>query len=247
VCVSLTARPFLGKLAYGLLTLTTDYEKDTVMTWKIDAIVWDFDGVVVDTSRDIANAGNFALRQLGLPELPVDTLASYIGGGAEPLVRKMLGERADELFDRALPLLLNRYKEYPFQETTLYPGILEVLEHYARAGKRMGIATNKIQPVTLTILKGLHIEQYFDALIGPEDVQHRKPDPEAVNRVLQALGTRADLAVMIGDTAADIGAGKAAGTLTAGVTYGYGTPVEVSGAEPDVLVDSAADLLKHFI
>jgi len=217
------------------------------MTWMIDAIVWDFDGVVVDTSRDIANAGNFALRTLGLPEQPVDVLASYIGGGAEPLVRRMLGERADELFDRALPLLLNRYKEFPFQDTTLYQGMREVLEHCARAGKRMGIATNKIQPITLKILKGLDIEGYFQALIGPEDVQHRKPHPEAVNRVLEALEIPAVRAVMIGDTAADIGAGKAAGTYTVGVTYGYGKPDEVAGAEPDLLIDSAADLLKHVL
>jgi len=217
------------------------------MTWTIDAIVWDFDGVVVDTSRDIANAGNFALRTLGMPELPVDVLASYIGGGAEPLVRKMLGERADELFAEALPLLINRYKEYPFQDTTLYPGMREVLERYARAGKRMGIATNKLQPITLAVLEGLEIKEYFEALIGPEDVQHRKPHPEAVLKILEAIQTPAERAVMIGDTAADIGAGKAAGTLTVGVTYGYGKPEEVAGAEPDLLIDSAGDLLNHIL
>jgi len=217
------------------------------MKWTVDAIVWDFDGVVVDTSRDIANAGNYALRKLGLPEQPVETLASYIGGGAEPLVRKMLGGRAEELFAQALPLLLNRYKEYPFQDTTLYPGMREVLEHYARAGKRMGIATNKVQPITLRILQGLEIERYFDALIGPEDVTQRKPHPEAVLKTLDALRTPAGRAVMIGDTAADIGAGKAAGTVTVGVTYGYGSREEVAGAGPDLLIDSAAELLEHIL
>lgn len=70
------------------------------ITWIVDA------GVVVNTSRDIANAGNFSLRTRGLPEQPVEVLASYIGGGGERLVRKMLGPRADELFAQLLPLLL---------------------------------------------------------------------------------------------------------------------------------------------
>jgi len=131
------------------------------MTWTVDAIVWDFDGVVVDTSRDIANAANYALRKLGLPEQPVETLASYIGGGAEPLVRKMLGEKA------------------------------------------------------------------------------------AVLKTLEAMASTASRAVMIGDTAADIGAGRAAGAVTVGVTYGYGSREEVAGAGPDLLIETATELLDH--
>lgn len=133
------------------------------------------------------------------------------------------------------------------QQTVLYPGIREVLERYARAGKRMGIATNKLRPIACRILEALDIERYFEELIGPEDVQQCKPHPEAVLRVLRALNTPAQRAVMVGDTAADIGAGKAAGTLTVGVTYGYGKPEDVAAAEPDLLIDSAADLLKHLL
>ena len=215
------------------------------MKWNVDSIVWDFDGVVADTGKDIAKAANWTLQQLGLPEQPNATLVRYIGGGAGPLVRKMLGERADELYDRALPLMKERYGQYFFVETDLYPGIREVLEFYARAGKSMGIATNKVETVLRTILRGLELEPFFEVLIGPESVTRRKPDPEVVLKVLETLGTAPKRAVMIGDTAADIGAGKAAGTWTVGVTYGYGSREEVEGAGPDVVIDSALELLEY--
>jgi 2-phosphoglycolate phosphatase len=215
------------------------------MKRKVKTIVWDFDGVVINSGPDIAAAGNYMLRHFGMEELPDETIIGFIGGGAEPLVRRCLGDRADELFEEALPFFLDRYKAHHKERTVLYPGVREVLDHYHDAGKNMGVATNKVESFARGIMKHLDIEHYFDVIIGPESVTHRKPHPEAVNRTLDHFNTLPPDAVMVGDTAADILAGKAAGTATVGVTYGFAPREEVEGAEPDVLIDEARQMLDY--
>ena len=212
------------------------------MTWTVETIVFDFDGVLVDTGVDIANAANFMLHSLGLEEQPIDRIISYIGGGAEPLVRKCLSDQVETLYDQGLAIFKKRYAENYFVETKLYPGAQQVLEHYARMHKNMGIATNKVGRLTQGILNGLSINQYFPVIIGPESITHRKPDPEAVLKVLEYFGTPPGQALMIGDTPEDLLAGKSAGTLTCGVTYGFGSIESVESAEPDFILNDLSEL-----
>lgn len=213
--------------------------------WTIETIIFDFDGVLVNTGRDIANAANFVLASLGLQELPPEKIIRFIGGGAEPLIRKCLDDKAGELFTEALALFKQRYSQYFCVETVLYPGVLEVLEHYSQAQKNMALATNKVERLTYGILQGLNIQKYFQVVIGPESIAHLKPHPESVQRILEQFGTAPTKAVMIGDTAADILSGKAAGTLTCGVDYGFGTPEEVREANPNFILDEISQLMVY--
>jgi len=215
------------------------------MTWTVDTIVFDFDGVLVDTGGDIANAANYMLHSLGLEEQPKDRIIGYIGGGAEPLVRKCLGSQAETLYDQGLAIFKKRYAEYYFVETKLYPGAQQIVEHYARTQKNMGIATNKVGHLTREILKGLHIDQYFPVVIGPESITRRKPDPEAVLKVLAYFGTPPDRALMIGDTVEDLLAGRSAGTLTCGVTYGFGSMESIESTRPDFILNDLSELLQY--
>ncbi len=215
------------------------------MTWSTDLIIFDFDGVLADTGPDIVNAANYVLQQLNLPQLPPETIMSFIGGGAEPLIRLCLGQRAGELFDEALALFKKRYNDYPCVDTVAYPGVVDVLEHYRAAGKIMTIATNKTEAATRKILAGLNLADYFQVIVGPDSVTHRKPHPEALNRIIAQVGALPARTVMIGDTGADILAGQAAGTVTAGVTYGYGSAAEVEQARPDFIIGRITELKNH--
>lgn len=207
------------------------------MKSTVSTIIFDFDGVLVDTGPDIANAANTTLAHLGLPTIPQTTLVGYIGGGAEMLLRRCLKERADELLLPALPYFSQRYSEFCCVETQLYPQVREVLNHYQALGKHMVIATQKNETITRTILRTLVISSYFELIIGPESVTHRKPHPESVLLALEKTGALPHQAVMIGDTASDLQAGQAAGTLTCGVLYGYGSKDEVFGAHPEIILD----------
>jgi 2-phosphoglycolate phosphatase len=215
------------------------------MKFNLEMVIFDFDGVLVDTGMDIANATNFTLTSLGLAELPVDQIMQYIGGGAEPLLTRCLGERAIELMDQALPIFSKRYAQYYCVETVRYPGVLEMLETLHQAGLRMAIATNKREPLTHGILDKLDMKAYFPMVVGPESITKRKPDPEAVIKILQAVQIPAGRSLMVGDTAADLLAGQAAGTLTCGVTYGYGSFQEITDCKPDILIGAIGELVER--
>ena len=215
------------------------------MKWAVEGIIFDFDGVLVDTARDISNATNYVLRNLGLKELPTETVVGYIGGGIEPLLRRSLGNRADELFEKALPMYKKRYNEHCCEETVTYPRVIEVLDYCRATQKKMGIATNKAEVMTQQIVRGLQLEQYFQVVVGPDSVTHRKPHPEALNLIMERLDVQPSRTVMVGDSTSDILAGKAAGTITCGVTYGYGKPEDIRGAQPDFIIDHPEEFMSY--
>lgn len=213
------------------------------MKTQIDTVIFDFDGVLVNTGPDIASAANFTLQLYHLEELPQDTIISYIGGGAEMLMRRCLKEHADELIDQVLPVFNQRYNEFCCVESHLYPDVQLILQHLKTAGKRMAIATQKKEAATHLMIDRLGINSYFDIVVGPDSVTHRKPHPESVLRILDSTSTRAERAVVVGDMPSDIQAGKAAGTFTCGVFYGYGAQQDILAAAPDLTVDRLSQLL----
>jgi 2-phosphoglycolate phosphatase len=212
-------------------------------TISVDTLIFDFDGVLVDTGPDVASAANQTLKLLGLAPLPEDLIISFIGGGAEVLMRRCLGVRFEALLAEAMPIFLRLYTENCCVKTRLYPGVAEVLEHYARIGKSLAIATQKVEAITHTILKTLQVKEYFRKIVGPESVTHRKPHPEAVLKILGETGTASSRAIIIGDTASDIQSGKAAGIFTCGVRYGYGSEEELQSAQPDLYLEKLIQLM----
>lgn len=211
---------------------------------KIDTIVFDLDGTLVDASPDITAATNFVLKQICWQPLSRETVAGYIGGGAEVLWRKILGAQADSLLPLTLPLFMERYTAHPCEESYLYPGVRDLLERLQAADIRMAIATQKAEGITTTVLNHFTIAPFFSVVIGPESVKRRKPDPESVLLILERLHTPPEHALMIGDTPADIRAGKSAGVLTCAVTYGYGRPADLTAENPDFVIDRLSDLPK---
>jgi len=212
------------------------------MNRNVDVLVFDFDGVLVDTGQDIANAINYVLRHFGLAELPPEVIISFIGRGAPLLVQDSLGEAHLDLLDQALPMFLDRYSEFYLVETRLYPGVKDVLEHYHRAGKTLAIATQKAEPITQSILSGLGISSCITMVVGPESITHRKPHPESILKILQATHTDPQRLIMVGDMPTDIQTGKAAGSLTCAVTYGLGHRHDLEAANPDYLIDEIKEL-----
>jgi phosphoglycolate phosphatase len=215
------------------------------MKKTVDVLVFDFDGVLVDTGQDIASAMNYVLRYFGLTELPPEVIISYIGRGAGKLVQDSLGEAHVNLLDQALPMFLQRYSEFYLLDTCLYPGVREVLDFYQQEGKMLAIATQKPEPITHAILKGLEINSYIAMVVGPESITHRKPHPESILKILQATQTDPKRLIMVGDMATDIQTGKAAGTLTCAVTYGLGQRADLEAAKPDYMIDGIEELYRY--
>ena len=212
------------------------------MQWKVQAVIFDLDGVLIDSGMDIANAVNFTLQTLGRPTLPSAQIIGYIGPGIEGIWRQCLGADAEQLLSVALPIYKARYREYCVVETTFYPGIPETLSQLKSRGKTMAVATNKPEVFTRRILEGLDLAHYFDVVVGAESVQRKKPDPEAIQLIFAKLGVPSETTLVVGDASTDIQAAKAAKTMSCGVTYGYGSRQEILEAYPDFVIDRAEQL-----
>ncbi|WP_169337900.1 phosphoglycolate phosphatase [Propionicicella superfundia] len=205
--------------------------------------VLDMDGTVVDTAPDIARSANRTLAELGLPQLPYETVASYIGGGVPKLMERCLAERADQYMKQAVPLFMSLYDAEPAALSTLYPGVLDTIRTISDRGGLIGICTQKPEALAHKILDALGVGSYVKHLVGPESVTHRKPHPEPVVKVLTGLGSTAADAIFVGDTASDLQAASAAGVVACAVTYGYGSEQSLRAESPTYVIDDFEDLL----
>jgi len=209
---------------------------------KINVLIFDFDGVIIDSRADIANAVKHTLEYFGRPMLPDDEIISHVGWGADNLVRSCFKGCDDEIIQKAIPFYRKYYLENSVEKTRLYNNVRETLEFFRN--KKTALVTNKPEDVSRSILDKLGIAGYFGIVIGPESLKRMKPDPEGIFKVLDFFEEKPENAIMIGDTYTDIEAGKAAGSYTCGVTYGIGAVKDMMDASPDFVVDDIIELTR---
>ena len=208
------------------------------MTLEIDLIVFDLDGTLADSLPDIATAANHACRSLGLPEHAPEAIMRMIGGGERKLVERFLGPGREGLVEEAFGLYLDYYSRHCGDFTRLYPGVKETLP--LLRGKKLAVLSNKRQSLTEAVLRVTGIFPFFAAIRGGSEEMPLKPSSAPLLALIKEARGDPARTIMVGDKPGDVLAGKAAGTLTLGVTYGYGEPAAVAAAGPDFLVDSFA-------
>jgi phosphoglycolate phosphatase len=205
-------------------------------------VVFDLDGTLVDSSRDIAASVNAALARVapGAPVVPLPAALSYVGEGARVLVERCLAHLGIDLpVDAVLPVYLECYRARLLDTTGLYPGVAEALD--SLAGTTLAVLTNKPGDMSRVILEGLGVAHRFARVWGAGDVPSRKPDPAGLVRLMTELGAAAGGTWMVGDSATDVDTARAAGVRVAGVTWGFHPgPLRASG--PDRLFDRPIDL-----
>lgn len=206
----------------------------------IELIIFDFDGTLADSRDDIVNAVNFTLKDLSLKEKSREEISSYIGRGVGDLIRRALGEGEALLLDKATSVFKEYYTEHNTDNTTLYRNVKEILEHFK--DKKKVIVTNRNHEFALTALKNLSIYNYFEDVIGGDDVECAKPSPCPLDKTMQRFNTDRDKTIIVGDMDIDILAGKGAGTVTCAVTYGIGREEDIIKAKPDFIIDDIAKL-----
>jgi phosphoglycolate phosphatase len=207
-------------------------------------VVFDLDGTLVDSSRDIAAALNAALARLapGTPPLALERVLAFVGEGARLLVERALAHSALALpADDVLAAYLDGYRERLLDTTRLYPGIPEALGALESAGTRLAVLTNKPGDLSRAILRGLGVEARFAHILGPEDVPARKPDPRGLRSLVAELGAGSSDAWLVGDSATDVRTARAAGVRAAGVLWGF-HPEALRCAAPERLLERPAEL-----
>jgi len=205
-------------------------------------VVFDLDGTLIDSSRDLAAAVNRALQRTapGVARLPEDVVRSFIGSGARVLITRSLAQAGvSRSVDEVLPVFLEEYGRGLLDATRLYPGTAEALERLRFCP--LAVLTNKPGDMSRAILEGLGVADRFFRIYGAGDVDARKPDPAGLRRIAAEAGVEPPAAVMVGDSGIDVQTGRAAGALTAGVTYGFDTG-SFRDDPPDLLVSSLTEL-----
>lgn len=185
-------------------------------------IVFDLDGTLIDSRRDLADAANALIEEHGGMPLPVDAIAGMVGEGAALLVRRALsaaGARLD--IERDLPRFLELYDQRLLAHTKLYGGTREMVDTLAQRAV-LAILTNKPQHPTDAILRGLAIAAPFRWVIGGDSAHGRKPDPAGLRCLMTSAAAGASETLMVGDSAVDLKTARAAGVRICLVRYGFG-------------------------
>jgi len=188
---------------------------------SIHALIFDLDGTLIDSKRDLIHSVNAMLREMGRAELPEEIISGYIGHGAPKLVSRALGEHTPEAEKlRAIEFFLAYYEEHKLDSTCAYPGIAEALEQLRSLP--MAVLTNKPVRVSKRILDALDLSKYFRVVYGGNSFETKKPDPLGANRILRDLRAAPHEAILIGDSEVDVQTARNSGTLAAAVNYGFG-------------------------
>ena len=208
----------------------------------MDLLIFDLDGTLIDSKRDLALSVNATRAHLGMGPLDIGKISSYVGNGAPVLIRRALGEQAtDALVEEALEFFLEYYREHKLDYTRLYPGVKESLDRLRAAGKRLAVLTNKPVAPSRGIVHGLGVSGHFFQIYGGNSFIFKKPNPIGVEKLMAEAGVDRGRTLMVGDSGVDVETARNAGVHACGVTYGF-APETLGNPAPDLLVDCMEEL-----
>ena len=209
---------------------------------RIQLLIFDLDGTLLDTKTDLALSVNAAREQMGLGPLPHELVASYVGQGVTILMRRALGNQAtDQEVERAISIFMEYYRLHMLDHTVVYPGVREALDELR--DRKMAVLTNKPVNFSRDMLARLEIAPYFSFIYGGNSFPQKKPDPFGVRKLMGDLEASAGETLIVGDSDTDVLTGRNAGVWTCGVRYGFGAGT-LENTPPDLLIDDLRDLAR---
>jgi len=209
---------------------------------RFAGVLFDLDGVLVDSRVAISRSMNHALRACGLRAWPEERLHPLIGPPLHDAFAEVLAWQGGdpELVDACVARYRERYTTACVEETLANAGIAEALEELT-GRLALGVATSKPEAYAVPILETLDMARFFGPVVGPSLNARGEPKTRTVARALEALAATGPVA-MVGDRLHDVVAGRANGLTTVGVTWGIGSEAELRDAGADHLVESPAEL-----
>jgi phosphoglycolate phosphatase len=206
------------------------------------AAIFDLDGTLVDTAKDIVAATDSLLAEFGLAPIGFAAGRRMIGDGARALVERAFAARATAIPDpeAALARWFELYRADIARYSRPYPNVRETLATLRGRGMKLGVCTNKATAAAQELLAALDLASFFDAIVGG-DVPHRKPDPRHLLLTAERMGVASEICLMVGDSPNDAAAAKAAKMRLVVVDWGY-TPIVPAALGGDALISDFAEL-----
>ncbi|MEN8763017.1 MAG: HAD-IA family hydrolase [Thiogranum sp.] len=216
------------------------------MNRKIQTVLFDLDGTLLDTAADLANALNAVLRLNKQPALPFEQIRPVVSHGGQALIE--LGFKLCPDHPEFAPLknqLLDYYQSHIADRTTLFPGMSEVLDTIEQRGMNWGVVTNKPAWLTEPLMDALDLTRRASTIVSGDTVDERKPHPAPLLYACKIVGSKPDACLYIGDAERDITAGHKAGMFTLVAMFGY----LMAEDEPEnwgatALIQQPSDILK---
>jgi phosphoglycolate phosphatase len=203
-------------------------------------VAFDLDGTLVDTAPDLIGTLNVLLEGEGLPPLPLAEARPFIGHGARWLIERGFEAAGQHLAPARSQALLDRfivhYRGRIAEESRPFPGCEAALDALAAAGATLAVCTNKPTALSLALLDAVGLSGRFAAIVGPDKAPAPKPDARHLQAAVEAAGGALPRAVLVGDSATDVGAARAAKAGLILVSFGY-TEVPAADMDHDALID----------
>ena len=218
-------------------------------------LIFDFDGTLIDSVPDLADATNAMLATLGKAPYPLETIRNWVGNGSRMLVERALvgkievldGELTEEAVDNAEQVFFDAYKNTSGSKTVAYPDVDSGLKKLQAVGFKLALVTNKPIRFVPKILQFFGWQDLFSEVLGGDSLPTKKPDPEPLLNVCNALNINPAQAVMIGDSRNDILAGQNANMDTLGLSYGYNYGQDIRKLNPTEAFDDFSALVAYLL
>jgi len=209
---------------------------DALITARFDTVIYDLDGTLIDSAKDMQMAVSHVLADHGLQPVTEDDVRIFMGQGSKITMGKAFAKNGKSLDDTALSAATREFVRYyeadPVRHTTAFDGVAEVVAHFARLGLKQGVCTNKFEKPSRMILEGLGLMPPITDVAGADTFPVRKPNPKHILLLLERMGGKPERTVMIGDSIHDVEAAHGAGLPAVLVSWGYTIkPASELGAE----------------
>lgn len=212
------------------------------MIEPVYAFIFDLDGTLVDSLRDISKAVNAALKQLGRRPAAIEQVRSWIGDGLPTLCRRAIPDADGALLAEALDLTRKHYQAHCADHARLYPKVLQMLDLLRGRHVPLAVLSNKPHSLTTQVVDALGLRPYFAQVRGCQRDEDKKPSPAAALEIAQSLGVRPEAVLNVGDSPVDVETARHARMIAVAVSWGYRDRGELLAARPDFLVNDPPEL-----
>lgn len=208
-------------------------------------VIFDLDGTLLNTIRDLSAAANHALAANGYPVRSEAECLQFVGNGISKLLERALpdGAKTAQHVEKIRPAFLSYYNEHLADFTTPYDGIVPLLHGLQKRNIQLAVASNKYHAATCRLLQHFFPSVSFAAVLGQREGHPTKPNPQIVEEILSLCNKTKETCLYVGDSDVDMQTAKNAGVKVCGVTWGFKTREILSAYQPDFLIDCPQELV----
>jgi HAD superfamily hydrolase (TIGR01509 family) len=212
------------------------------MLCGIRLVIYDLDGTLIDSKEAIVESFNRVVEELGEEACPAESIGEMIGLPLTEMFQRVLPEKKHDRIQACWDRFIVIYADVGPRKTRILPGVEETLKHFKDGVYLQSIATTKRGDVASHLLSDLGLRDYFDLVLGINDVAAPKPAPDIINLTLKRLDVKPKESVLVEDTTIGLEAGKKAGVHTIGVTTGTHDRMKLATLNPNYIVDGLQEL-----